>query len=162
MLRSLTKLSPVVLNVTRWSGKYRMLESFVQICDKLIEVVKKEGSTVFMDKSEGFAHQVKKFAKILSEINVITLELQTRGATLSDCRFSIDTLTDAVYDGLSNADSSFYGCNLHTNYITIDSSIATEALFESGVVKIQRNETCSLNSEEKLRAEFSNWMVVST
>lgn len=148
MLRNLTDLSPVIANATRWSGKYLMLQRFVDLYDTLVEVVEAEGSTVRMDKSAGFLQQVKCFTEMLGEINVVTKELKTRGATLSDCRLAVDMLMDVVKTSRADSGSPFYGCKLGTTYISTDSYISTESSFECAVVKIQRNEASSLSAAE--------------
>lgn len=77
-----------------------MLARYVEIYDELIEVVENELATVRMDKTEGFASLVNTFCQMLSEINVVTKDLQTKGSTLSDYRYAVDTLMDVVYTSI--------------------------------------------------------------
>lgn len=89
MLRNLTDLSSVLMNVTRWNGKFKMLGRFVELYDNFLEVVEAERSNVKMDISEGLLHQVRNLGETISEIKVVTKELQRRGTSLPDCRLQL-------------------------------------------------------------------------
>lgn len=56
-----------------------MLARYIQVHDKLLEVVQTERASVLMDTSQSFAIQVKKSSEMLAEINVMTKELQSKG-----------------------------------------------------------------------------------
>lgn len=149
ILRNLTRFTPVLMNETRWSGIYTMLKRYNHIRDDLLKVVDTEGATVTMDVSSGFSRQTKRFADMLAEINTVTLELQKYGASLSDCRYAVDTLSEVVTSGRNDEHSLFYGCKLGNSYIQEKSHIATDDTFETGVVKVQRGDISAMTPEEK-------------
>lgn len=61
---------------------------------------------------------------------------------------SVDTFVEAVSASRLDVMSELYNCEMGTRYISLNASIATDVQFESGVVKIQRNELSSLNTVE--------------
>lgn len=61
ILRNLTDLSPMIMNVAICSSKYHMLARYVKIYDKLLDVVQTLRASVRMDRSRGFSTQIKKF-----------------------------------------------------------------------------------------------------
>lgn len=81
-------------------------------------------------------------------INFVTLELQKHDATLSDCRYAFDTLLEVFGAGQKDEQSVFYGCKLRDDYILQVSFIATDDVFETGFIKIQRNSVETMAAEE--------------
>lgn len=148
MLRNLTELTPITPNATRWSGICRMMNRFLEIRDDLLLVADQDGATITIDRSAAFEARVKRFATMLSEIDVVTLELQKHGATISDCRLAIDMLIEEVREGRNNQSSSMYGCKLSERYLSTRARTVTDPSFESGVVKIQRCQESSMNTDE--------------
>lgn len=88
--------------------------------------------------------------RMLHEIKTVPIEILKRGLTLSDARHAIHALTDAVDEERENKLSTFYGWKLSNNYINNRSTSGNDSEFESGVVKIQRGEECTMTSPEKL------------
>jgi len=144
MLRNLTDLSPVLFNKTRWSGKYAIINRFVQIREELIEVADTDGAVVAVNRSEAFKVRAEKYRDMLREINAATTELQKRHNSLSDCRYIIDTLLEEIEKYSSDSSSALYNCKLKDKYIGTSAQIMTDPVFESGVIKIQRNEYQSI------------------
>ncbi len=64
---------------------------------------------------------------------MVTLELQKKGCTLSDCRWALDDLIQAVTVGKSDSESPFYQCKLGKHYIDPNAAIVKDPDFESGV-----------------------------
>lgn len=73
-------------------------------------VLTTEKASLKIEKTARFEEGVKHFAAMLSEIDVVTLELQKRGAKLADCRCAFEILTQAVATGLQDVESNLYGC----------------------------------------------------
>lgn len=61
-----------------------------------------------IDRSHHFAKRVEHFAAMLSEIDIVTVALQTHAASLADCRFAISVLRESVAAGSDYPDSKFY------------------------------------------------------
>lgn len=55
------------MNVTQWSSKYHMLDTYVKMYDKLLDVVQNERASAIMDMSQGFATQVKKYFRHIDQ-----------------------------------------------------------------------------------------------
>eukprot|EP00171_Calliarthron_tuberculosum_P002931 IDg2931t1 len=153
MLRNLTHLAPVTYNETRWSGIKQMLNRFVEIRQDLIAVADMDDATVSIDRGPRFEVRVKKYSKMLTEIDTVTLELQKRGATLSDCRYAVNILREVVEEGRHDQGSVFFGCRLASKYLAPNASTVTDPHFESGVVKIQNGNEDSLTIDEKNACE---------
>lgn len=111
-LRNLTDLSPVVPNATRWSGNKHMLCRFSEIREDLIIVASTESTTLTIDRSDYFPERVDKLAKMLTEIDTVTLKLQKSGASLACCRYVVDILRESVETEKQNPNSNLYGCKL--------------------------------------------------
>ncbi len=62
---------------------------------------------------------------------MVTFELQKKGCTLSDCRWALDGLIQAVTVGKSDSESSFYQCKLGKRYIDPNATIVKDPEFES-------------------------------
>ncbi len=92
MLKTLAKLGPILDSKTRWNGKYLMLKRFLEIREKMIEVSDQQYSNISIDRSLYFKNKVEKFVSQLSEINSVSLDLQTSGQSLSDCYQAVDIL----------------------------------------------------------------------
>ena len=54
---------------------------------------------------------------------MITIELQKEHLTLSECRFAVDTLIEAIHYERDEIGSSFFGCNLNFDNIKLDGRI---------------------------------------
>lgn len=91
-----------------------MLQRYVEIYNQLLAVVEMEDSTVTMYKNEHFARQVYEFSDMLAEIEVVTKELQRKGAYLSDCRFTVNISVEVMSASQLYVMSAFYSCQLGT------------------------------------------------
>lgn len=87
---------------------------------------------------------------MMSEIDIVTLELQLRAATISDCRFAVDTLIESITECSSDRFSALSGYRMPLKYFSLDGPTVTDTDFESRVTKIQRQETSSLNNRERI------------
>jgi len=96
VLRNLTKLRPILYNKTRWSGKHDMLARFVKIRSELIEASQHDDANIIISSELAYDQKVSKFEEMLSEINIATKMLQKKDATLSECRYVLDTLIESV------------------------------------------------------------------
>lgn len=149
LLRNLTPLNPIMHNATRWSGKLHMLARFVRIREELIEVQKAPEGDLVVDTSAALLSRTQRFVNMLSEIDLITKSLQTRGHTLAQCRDDLDVLSDAVYEQRNQVGSPLYQCKLSNKYLAPSSAIVLHPAFESGVVKIQKGLQPHLTLEEQ-------------
>ncbi len=61
-----------------------MIERLNDIREALIEVADSHDSELVIDRRVSFDNKTVKYAKQLGEINMVTLELQKKGCTLSD------------------------------------------------------------------------------
>jgi hypothetical protein len=70
--------------------------------------------------------------------------------TIEKGRFALDTLIRKVANNnKENSNHILYRCRLGTKYIAPDADIVPDALFESGVVKLQRGKVSELTEAEK-------------
>ncbi|KAI0565914.1 hypothetical protein FGB62_13g233 [Gracilaria domingensis] len=125
-----------------------MLERFLRIRDELIEVGKDARANLDINDSLSFRNKVLRYTKQLQEINYTTKYLQTRLLSLSACQDALDMLQEDVSNGFDHRDSAFYCCVLQSKYITPNSDIFPNAVFERGVCKIQSNRAQELTIAE--------------
>jgi len=149
MLRNITDLSPIIHNATRWSGKYLMFRRYDRIREKINHIATREKATLSIVQTNDLYTRADRFANMLQQVNQVTIELQNRKNTLSDCRFALDTLIESVELYKNNVSSPLYMCSLGTKYIDTEADISLNPVFESGVVKIQRNEFNLMTDAEK-------------
>lgn len=72
---------------------------------------------------------------------------------LSDCRFSVDVLIEAVESGRKDVNSNFYGCLLGSKYLSPTANKVTDPYSKSGVVKIQNNQAGSMSTLDMAACE---------
>lgn len=149
LLRNITDLCPVLNNQTRWSSIYQMLTRYNRIRDALIRVADSSESSLNMNRSSVFKSKALIYAKQFSEINVVTVELQKQGLSLSDARYILDDLNDAIRSGRDDISSPLYQCSLGTAYTSPSAPIVHSPHFESGVIKIQRQRISEMTEDEK-------------
>ncbi len=114
-----------------------MIERSNDIREALIEVADCDDSESVIDRRVSFKNKTIKYAKQLGEINVVTLELQKTGCTLSDCRWALDKLLQAVTVGKSDSESPFYQCKLASTISTRTRlQYYQRPEFELGVTKV--------------------------
>lgn len=150
MLRNLTTLSPILHNKTRWLSNFSMLRRFNRIRNQLLKLVDTEGAELTINRTNTFKIRATKSEVMLAPINTGTLLLQEKGKSLADCRDVVDALSDSVASGRDDTTSPFYQCNLKTKWISINAEISSDPKFESGVCKIQRDQSARLTDAEKL------------
>ena len=149
MLQNISSFTPILECKTRWSGKYLMLKRFTQIYDQLRQVAEDERSTVAMNLTSEFKSDTGRYCKMLRQLDDVTKFLQTDLLPLSDCRLALNTIAEAVDKKKEDSTSDLYNCKLKTRAISPTSRLVTDKAFESGVVKIQRNQVRSLTCTEK-------------
>jgi len=149
VLRNLTKLRPILYNKTRWSGKHDMLARFLKIRSELIEASQHDDANITISSELAYGQKVSKFKEMLSEINIATKMLQKKDATLSECRYVLDTLIESVNEEKYKEGAKFYKSKLGQKYISPNANIVTDKHFEAGVVKIQRGQSHNLSLIEK-------------
>ncbi len=86
---------------------------------------------------------------------MVTLELQKKGCTLSDFRWVLDELIQAVTVGKVTMSPLSTQCKLGKHYIDPNAAIVKDPEFESGVTKIQRG---GVSEEEKRSAKNYKWL----
>lgn len=128
-----------------------MLKRFYRIRDELVNASKHEDANFSIDSSVRFAGQVRRFCAMLSEIDVVTKSLQTRGRTLGECRDDIEILMQAVNTDKSLPGTALYQCKMGFDHV------GECSFFESAVTKIQQGKESEMSPAEKLavRAESS-------
>lgn len=150
MLRNLTDLVPLLQCKTRWSGTCRLMKRFTLIRDELMEVSNSPDFHLPMNKRSTFGEKAKAYCTMLSEINFVTSEMQSKGHTVAACRAALDDLIQYVSDTKSDRSSEMFNCNLGTKYISTDANIVYNSVFESGVVKLQNGMEYQLCDDEKV------------
>ena len=121
LLRNVTSLNPIAHNVTRWSSKLQIIERFERIYDESITVPDDKNSNVRINRSSAFKNRTTKFIRQSEKINVVRLELEKNGATLSKCRNAIDSQIESLETNGNRYDSPLYRCRLREEYIKINS-----------------------------------------
>lgn len=86
-----------------------------RIREDLITVAYLEPSTNPLDRGLTFKNRAVNFSVQFSQINVVTVALQKQKATLSECRFFMDELIQAVQESRNDRDSTLYQCQLGDN-----------------------------------------------
>ncbi len=140
LLRNITDLSPVLNNQARWSSVHFMLKRYMRIRDALLSVGDSSESSLHLNRSTAFKTKAALYSSQFEEINVVTNELQKRGLNLSDSRYLLDDLIDAVENGRDDMSSPFFQCVLGTTYISGIAPIVHSPDFESGDIKIQKQK----------------------
>ncbi len=112
------------------------MRRFEKIRDELVEVATDSEFNLPVKGGERFASKVRKYMKMLGEIDFITCSLQTKGHTMAKCREDLNILIDSVRQNRTRRNSDLYQCNLGTTYIGSSARIVQNADFISGVIKI--------------------------
>ncbi len=118
MLRNLTSLSPIIENRTRWSGKFAMLTRFFRIYDSIKKVAVDENFDIVMNFIPSFKQAVAHYQARFKEFNDMTLFLQQKHFSVSDCRLAVENLTKLLERRRDNPTTKFYQCNLEDSYIS--------------------------------------------
>ena len=148
-VRNLTDLRPVMHNETRWTGKHHMLKRFIEIKEALVSACENADVEFMATSNPAFTNRVTKYEKMLGSINVVTMELQRKGATISECRDALNSILEAVNDEKAMKSAPLYGCRLEGKYLSVDSTIVECPNFENGVTKILNKEENKLSDVEK-------------
>ncbi len=85
----------------------------------LITVSESSQSDLVIDQRQSFKFLAERIAKILSKINVVTVELRRKGLTLAESKDALDCLLNAVRAGKNNEIPPFYQCQLCSYYISL-------------------------------------------
>ncbi len=75
LLRNICDLNPIVADETWWSSIYHTIDRFTKLRDSLITVSESSQSDLVIDQRQLFKFLAERIAKMLSEINVVTVEL---------------------------------------------------------------------------------------
>lgn len=149
-LRNLTTLNPIIYNRTRWSGKYHTLRRFLQLREIMIEAANSSEVPIRIKRSQAFKLKVEKYVKQLREINVVTVELQKRNLSLSDCRVAIDALLESILEAENDHSHPLFACTLGKHYLDMGAAIVADRHFESGVLKLQQGEASELTDDQRM------------
>ncbi len=76
-----------------------MLKRYTRIRDALLSVADSSESSLHLNRSTAFKTKAALYSSQFEEINVVTTDLQKRGLNLSDSRYLLDHLIDAVESG---------------------------------------------------------------
>ena len=126
-----------------------MLRRYLRIREELIEASEDPEGDICIDTTVRFANKSERLKRMLSEIDVITKELQLSGHTLAACRAYLDLLISTIQEWTSDPFSDFSNFSLGTKYIGIDSDIVQAPNFESGIIKLQQSKEENFRAEEK-------------
>ena len=131
-LSKLTAFKPKTRNVTRWSSTYGMLTRYVQIRELLPLLNSDTIHYLLLAASEN--RHIDSIISSLQPLNSVTKQLKDDNITVSDCR----TFFDAVIEIFPET----------TCRLTSTAGIVACPIFESGIVKLQRNNVGLLAREE--------------
>lgn len=100
---------------------------------------------------------------MMSEINEVTVSLQSRSHSLANCRQDFYTLRGAMNDASDNLGAP-YTIERLDHILSVTTLTMSQPDFESGVVKIQRKIVEELSREEKVavRGPLKNNKMISS
>lgn len=136
-LRPHTSLKPRSRNKTRWSSTFLMIERYLRfkedgVLDQLGEDVP-EMLELYLNQAED--RQLLGIRKLLTDLQVITKQLQRSDMTFAEMRVIFDTLIEE-YPQMGE-------------YIAQDARIVHSPVFESALIKISSRMEHTLTDEEK-------------
>ena len=131
-LRRLTPLEPVLMNVTRWSSKYAMLERYFRL-EGFLKELDDLAVNILMPSGREL-NQLKMVQKQLVDFNLITLKLQDPSITLLDVRLIFDEVI------LSYPEME--------HYLAKDARIVKNPIFESAICKVLSKKPNLLSTDE--------------
>ncbi len=98
-LRNINDLTPVLPCETIWSEYARMISRYNRLRKELMIVAEDENTDLRINTTPQFYRNDIIIEKKLEEINFVVMESQREHLSLSHCRFSVDTLLEAVSSG---------------------------------------------------------------
>jgi hypothetical protein len=148
-----THLKPFISNATRWSSAYNMIRRYNQI-KNVIDGQDRELVPFLLSPAENV--QLVDIEATLKHVNDITIALQAGDVNLDDARIYLDGVMqlNIMKDQRSKIDEdgkriiTHYG-EYDKRYLISGCTIAADPAFETGIVKILRNQEASLSGTEK-------------
>jgi hypothetical protein len=120
-LKSLTHLSPILDNATRWSSKFQMLKRYLDLVEYIEGIVPVDLQLAPRDNDA-----VEKLLKKLSQLELLTKFLQSEDRNVFEIRAVFDKAI-ALFECLKE-------------HCSADSDIVCDPLFEKAVTKIQKHQ----------------------
>jgi len=121
ILRNLTDLKPEKCNATCWSSKFLMMDKCKRMWKDIKVAADHKGASDALDqelnRENAHHHAVCKSTKMLKTFNLVTVSLQTRAASLIQCRKLIDFLMNEINNNRNKADSPLYKCKFAGNRV---------------------------------------------
>jgi hypothetical protein len=134
-----------------------MMERYLRIREEIYNVANDARSVGLEDerlvRGVNFGNKVRKHTTYLKELNEVTIYMQKRCITLSDCRDALDLLVHNVSQYKETPESKFHMCPFQCIKSAKDSTLAPNATFESAIVKIQKGLTHHLDEAEERTVE---------
>ena len=153
LLRNITDLKPIIHNETRWSGKFDMCARCVRLFNSIESASTEEENTIdFQPQVAGLAKS-KKVTAMLQELNDVTKFLQTDNLSLAFGRNALDELDKQVRRNNGNREHVLHNCRFKLNKAHLNSPLAPDIDFESGVIKLQAGRHDELTEEEEEACE---------
>ncbi len=144
-LRELNAKVPLLYNRTRWSGKYYMLNRYLEYAEEnTLSHLDEDPSNGFNEPENINTAYVRRITGVMKEIDIVTKTLQTRGYRLGDGRTKVLSLLNTVENHRGRRNSIFYECSLGRSYFSLENKP-----FESGVIKIQKKLEHMMTEAEK-------------
>jgi hypothetical protein len=136
-----TELKPVIRNETRWRGTFLMIQRYFELYEFISDISPNDPDWVqevrTYDLSEYELSRLRTLFTQLKKIDEVTLLLQSDDISMLSCRFYLDEL-------LQSEENMVMGCK-----ISLDAENVPDRSFESGIIKIMRNEINELTTSEK-------------
>ncbi len=145
-------LKPIISNATRWNSAHNMVRIYYQIKD-VINVQDRNLVPYLLSAAENI--ELVDVENTLKDMNDITTAMQGADVNLDDARIYLDGAIqlNIMKDQRSRIDDegkriiTHYG-EYDKKYLTSDCTIAASPAFETGIVKILRNQEASLSGAE--------------
>ena len=154
LLRNITDLKPAAHNETHWSGKHDMCARCVHPFGSIESASTDDDSTIdFQPQVAGLANS-KKVTAMLNELNAVTKFLQTDDLSLGLGRTALDELDKQVRRNSGNREHTLCNCRFKLNKAHLNSPLALDIDFESGVIKLQAGRHNELTQEEEDACKF--------
>ena len=140
-LRQLTHLEPIVMNVTRWSSKFTMIDRFFKLEEKIKEM--RDPALNRLIPSGLDVEALKRLQKDMKKFDKVTVKLQKSSITLLEVRVIFD-------ETIRRFPSMGF-------YLAPNAAIVKNPQFEKAICKLLTNSTSDLNlMEAQLLAPFLN------
>jgi hypothetical protein len=123
-LRTMTKLTPILFNATRWSSYYSMLKRFMLLKGFLADFPAAEFRGLLPSLQQ--EHELTELLEHLKTFESVTKALQREAISMADVRTLFDELVDE-YPGMKH-------------HLAVDAAIVHSPSFEKAVVKVQRGK----------------------